>query len=190
MTLSNDNTWSLSATIAKADASDVSIYVVPHGASTKVELFTIELNDDDPLPLDRSFSSNISFPLQISDSISVANAIDTDRLPASISVPQSTPGPTIRLPVQQDRVVELVHRAWALVLSPAVDTSDSDAPPEDTPFYSIWGNIIAAAQFVAIYAPHVDVQLNVEDILENPTVEKMVELLRGRLRTEEKYDGS
>lgn len=213
MTLSDDNTWSLSATVAKADACDVSIYAVPHGALTKdelgfcedviaqdlaenilnrlcenLELFTIELEGDDSLPLDRSLSSKVSFPLQISDSISAANATDTDRHPASNSVPQGIPNSSIRLPVQQNRADELVYRAWALFLSPIADISDSDSdsPPENTPFYSIWGNIIAAAQFVAIYAPHVVGQLNVEDILENPTVGKMVELLRGRLKIEDK----
>lgn len=215
MTLSNDITWSLSATVAKADASDISIYAVPHGALTKIELgfceeiitqdlagnilgrlctnlelFTNELEGDDPLPLNSPLSRSVTFPLQIPDSIPAASVINTDHLPASNTVPHNIPRSDIRLPLHHDRVLELVERAWAVVLSPAMDISDSDVPPEDTPFYSIWGNIIAAAQFVAFFTLHVGVQLKVEDIMENPTVERMVELLRVRLRLKEKCDES
>lgn len=71
------------------------------------------------------------------------------------------------------QIKDMVTRAWTTILEPLPDqrvrTLDSSYITGVTPFYDIWGSLIAAAQFADFYAHH-SVDVSVEDMVEHPSM--------------------
>ncbi|KAI0103211.1 hypothetical protein GGR51DRAFT_257654 [Nemania sp. FL0031] len=66
---------------------------------------------------------------------------------------------------------DIVTKAWESILSPPPGQfirEHDKLVTESTPFYDVWGNLIAASQFAVIYADN-GVRMTAEEIIENPS---------------------
>ena len=71
------------------------------------------------------------------------------------------------------QIKDVVTQAWSWILEPLpeqrVRALDNISMSDVTPFYNIWGNFIAAAQFADFYS-HYGVKVSVEDMIEHPSM--------------------
>ena len=72
-----------------------------------------------------------------------------------------------------ERIKDIVTQAWTTILEPLPDQPihayNNSHVTGVTPFYDVWGSLIAAAQFVDFYAQY-GVSVSVDDMVEHPSM--------------------
>ncbi len=97
--------------------------------------------------------------------MSFAVPVDADSLTHCVDVKQ----PSTSIDIES-----IVQAAWTEILLGEEETSDIGM---DTPFYYVWGDLVAAAAIHKIYRGK-GFEVSVEDIIDNPTIREQVKLLK------------
>ncbi|KAH8810632.1 hypothetical protein F5884DRAFT_698604 [Xylogone sp. PMI_703] len=74
-----------------------------------------------------------------------------------------------------DATLTVVRQIWNSVLCDEKRTFSLEAITEDTPFYNVWGKLIAAAQFSFAYRQK-GFKISMEEIIDHPTIRTQVDL--------------
>jgi len=81
----------------------------------------------------------------------------------------------IKEPIASIDIESMVQATWTEILLGEGETSDIGM---DTPFYYVWGNLVAAAAICKIYRGR-GFEVSVEDIIDKPTIREQIKLLKG-----------
>ena len=85
------------------------------------------------------------------------------------------PHKIMALPRSDNAILTIVQQVWESVLQDGQETFKWEKITHDTPFYEVWGRLIAAAQFSFAFRQK-GYDISMEEVIDNPTIRLQVDL--------------